>query len=349
MTKRDQNKEKVQIVIPAEVAKIMSKWGGHSVRLAAARGALPMAGHNLVTVLFVFYHGENQELREEALSTLKTLPAQILLGALNQPTLHPSIIDLIVKLRYQDAVVMQSALQHRMIGIKSLLFLAENSSGDVLDMLSHNDEILRKTEVLRTAIINNIHADKVTKQRLGWVEPTPEPEREPEPEPETTVEAQAETDVGESSGDDDTADEEDLEEEDLPKYQQLQEMSVADKIKMALTGDKEWRTLLIRESNKQVNTAVLKNPRITEGEVITIAKNRSSSDELIRIILLNRDWVKLYDMKKALVVHPRTPLQTAMRYMTFLSEKDVRDLAKSREVGQAIVNNARRMLMTKKR
>jgi hypothetical protein len=349
LTKRDQNKEKVQIVIPAEVAKIMSKWGGHSVRLAAARGALPMAGHNLVTVLFVFYHGENQELREEALSTLKTLPAQILLGALNQPTLHPSIIDLIVKLRYQDAVVMQSALQHRMIGIKSLLFLAENSSGDVLDMLSHNDEILRKTEVLRTAIINNIHADKVTKQRLGWVEPTPEPEREPEPEPETTVEAQAETDVGESSGDDDTADEEDLEEEDLPKYQQLQEMSVADKIKMALTGDKEWRTLLIRESNKQVNTAVLKNPRITEGEVITIAKNRSSSDELIRIILLNRDWVKLYDMKKALVVHPRTPLQTAMRYMTFLSEKDVRDLAKSREVGQAIVNNARRMLMTKKR
>ena len=349
MTDNQQSKEKVQIVIPAEVAKIMSKWGGHSVRLAAARGALPMAGHNLVTVLFVFYHGENQELKEEALSTLKTLPAQILLAALNQPTLHPSIIDLIVKLRYQDAVVMQSALQHRMIGIKSLLFLAENSSGDVLDMLSHNDEVLRKTEALRTAIINNIHTDKVTKQRLGWVEPTPEPETETETESKTSVEPQSESDLEESGSDDDTADEEELEEEDLSKYQQLQEMSVADKIKMALTGDKEWRTLLIRESNKQVNTAVLKNPRITEGEVIAIAKNRSSSDEMIRIILLNRDWVKLYEMKKALVVHPRTPLQTAMRYMTFLTEKDIRELAKSREVGQAIVNNAKRMLMTKKR
>lgn len=345
MTENQQSKEKVQIVIPAEVAKIMSKWGGHSVRLAAARGALPMAGHNLVTVLFVFYHGENQELKEEALSTLKTLPAQILLAALNQPALHPSIIDLIVKLRYQDAVVMQSALQHRMIGIKSLLFLAENSSGDVLDMLAHNDEIIRKTDVLRTAIINNIHADKVTRQRLGWVEP----KVDPEPEPEPSDELQPEPGIEENEGEEDSFDEEELEEEDLSKYQQLQEMSVADKIKMALTGDKEWRTLLIRESNKQVNTAVLKNPRISEGEVITVAKNRSSSDELIRIILLNRDWVKLYDMKKALVVHPRTPLQTAMRYMTFLSEKDIRDLAKSREVGQAIVNNARRMLMTKKR
>ena len=347
MTENQQSKEKVQIVIPAEVAKIMSKWGGHSVRLAAARGALPMAGHNLVTVLFVFYHGENQELKEEALSTLKTLPAQILLAALNQPALHPSIIDLIVKLRYQDSVVMQSALQHRMIGIKSLLFLAENSSGDVLDMLAHHDEILRKTDALRTAIINNVHTDKVTKQRLGWVEPQADPE--PEPESEPSVELQPEPGIEENEREEDSFDEEELEQEDLSKYQQLQEMSVADKIKMALTGDKEWRTLLIRESNKQVNTAVLKNPRISEGEVLTVAKNRTSSDELIRIILLNRDWVKLYEMKKALVVHPRTPLQTAMRYMTFLSEKDIRELAKSREVGQAIVNNARRMLMTKKR
>ncbi len=342
MTEKQQGTEKVQIVIPAEVAKIMSKWGGHSVRLAAARGALPMSGHNLVTVLFVFYHGENSELKEEALSTLQTLPAQILLAALSQVELHPSIIDLIVKLRYQDSVVMQTALTHRMIGIKSLLFLAENSAGDVLDMLSHNDEILRKTDVLRTAIINNIHADNMMKQRLGWVEPVVNPEPEPVAEEQPVVDSTADED-------DDAFDDEELEEEALSKYQELQEMSVADKIKMALTGDKEWRTLLIRESNKQVNTAVLRNPRISEGEVLTVAKNRSSSDELIRIILLNRDWVKLYEMKKALVIHPRTSLQTAMRYMTFLSEKDIRELAKSRDVGQAIVNNAKRILMTKKR
>ncbi|MDX2481325.1 MAG: hypothetical protein QNK24_13455 [Desulfuromusa sp.] len=338
MTEKQQGSEKVQIVIPAEVAKIMSKWGGHSVRLAAARGALPMSGHNLVTVLFVFYHGENQELKGEALSTLETLPAQILLAALSQAELHPSIIDFVVKLRYQDSVVMQAALQHRMVGIKSLLFLAKNSSGDVLDMLSHNDEVLRKTDALRTAIINNIHADKVMKQRLGWVEPKVEPEPKPVAEAVSVEEDEVDSFV-----------DEDLEEEALSKYQELQEMSVADKIKMALTGDKEWRTLLIRESNKQVNTAVLRNPRISDGEVLAVAKNRSSSDEMIRIILLNRDWVKLYEMKKALAIHPRTPLQTAMRYMTFLSEKDIREMAKSRDVGQAIVNNARRMLMTKKR
>ncbi len=343
----EQKSEKVQIVIPKEVAKIMSKWGGHSVRLAAARGALPMSGPNLVTVLFVFYHGENKELKEEALSTLQTLPAQILLAALSQPQLHPSIIDLIVKLRYQDSVVMQAALAHRMIGIKSLLFLAENSSGDVLDMLAHHDEIISKADVLRTAIINNPHVDKVTKQRLGWVDPVNE--KKPEPEPESQPDPVDEQKNGAEAEDGDDDSEEELDAETLSKYQELQEMSVSEKIKMALTGDKEWRTLLIRESNKQVNTAVLKNPRITEGEVLNVAKNRSSPEELIRIILLNRDWVKLYEMKKLLVMHPRTPLQTAMRFMTFLTEKDIRALAKSKNVAQPIVNNARRIMATKKR
>ncbi|MCW8859957.1 MAG: hypothetical protein OQK97_09705 [Deltaproteobacteria bacterium] len=343
MTDYHQETEKVQIKIPAEVAKIMSKWGGHSVRLAAARGALPMSGPNLVTVLFVFYHGENEELKNEAYSTLKTLPAQILLAALGQQELHPSIIDLIVRLRFQDAVVMQTALAHRMIGIKSLMFLAENSSGDVLDMLSHNDQIIRKADALRVAIINNPHADKVMKLRLGWVEPV----QEPAPPVKEELETEPTEDDAEETLDDFAEDE--LDEETLSKYQELQEMGVSDKIKMALTGDKEWRTLLIRESNKQVHTAVLKNPRITEGEVLMVAKNRSSSDELIRTILLNRDWVKNYDMKKALVTHPRTPLQTAMRYMTFLSERDIKELAKSRNVTQVISNNARRMLMTKKR
>ena len=329
--------------IPAEVAKIMSKWGGHSVRLAAARGALPMSGPNLVTVLFIFYHGENEELKTESLETFKTLPAKILLSALQNTELHFSVIDLIVRVRYRDSVVMEAALAHPAISLRSLQFLAENSSGDVLDILSHNDQLLLKVPALRAAIIENPHADKVMKLRLGWVEPAPETE----PEPQEKTEDESEPAGEEAAVDEDLGEFED--EDDLSKYQKLQEMAVSEKIKMALTGDKEWRTLLIREANKMVNTAVLKNPRITEGEVLSVAKNRSASDDLIRIILLNREWVKNYEMKKALVVHPRTPLQKAMRFMTFLTEKDIKELAKSRNVQQAIVNNARRMMQTKKR
>ncbi|WP_191156925.1 hypothetical protein [Pelovirga terrestris] len=322
----------------------MSKWGGHSVRLAAARGALPMSGSNLVMVLFVFYNGENPELKEEALSTLQTLPAKIILAALSLPELHPAIIDLIVHLRFEDEAVMQAVLVHPMTGIRSLLFIAENSSGQVLDMLADNDKILRKSDILRKAIINNPNTEKVTRLRLGWVEP----QEKADPPEEKEIEAAAD-DSDQDQAVAGAENEDKLDDESLSKYQQLQEMSVNEKIKMALTGDKEWRTLLIREANKQINTAVLRNPRITEAEAIAVALNRSSSEELIRIILLNRDWVKLYDMKKALVYHPRTPVQQAMRLMSFLSERDIKELATSRNVTQPIINNARRMLSTKKR
>lgn len=345
----EQKTEKVQIKLPADVAKIMSKWGGHSVRLAAARGALPMSGPNLVMVLFVFYNGDNEELKEEALSTLQTLPAQILLTALGQSELHPAIIDLIVHLRYDDAVIMEAVIAHRMTGIKSLLFLAENSTGDVLDMLADNDEILLKTDAIRQAIIANPNSDRITRIRLGW-DPEEDAREESSSLPEGEDETETERQAGEEEADEiaESGDEQ-PDDESLSKYQQLQEMTVNEKIKMALTGDKEWRTLLIREANKQVSTAVLRNPRITEGEVLAVAQNRSSSEDLMRIILLNRDWVKLYDIKKALVYHPRTPLQQAMRFMTFLSERDIRELSMSRNVTQPIINNARRMLTTRKK
>jgi len=124
-------------------------------------------------------------------------------------------------------------------------------------------------------------------------------------------------------------------------------MPVAEKIKMGLTGDKEWRSILIKDANKLVSAAVLKNPRITDGEVLAIAKNKSSSEELIRLITLNNDWLKNYDIKRALVMHNRTPLPKALRFMGILSEKDIKALAKSRDVSSVLVNNARRMLLAK--
>jgi hypothetical protein len=345
LTEQKSESEKVQIKIPAEVAKIMGKWGGHNVRLAAARGALPMSGPNLVTVLFIFYHGDNEELKKEALNTLKTLPAKILLATLSEQELHPATIDLIARLRYRDSLIMKAVLANRMVNLKTLQFLAQYSSGDVLDMLSHNDVVLQKAPLLKKIIINNPSADKLMKTRLGWEEPVAAPELKVNAETQAAEESDLQEEPNEGFSAEEIAA---FEDDTRSKYQMLLDMPVAEKIKMALTGDKEWRNLLLRESNKMVCTAVLKNPRISDGEVIAVAKNRASNDDMIRMILLNREWIKHYDIKKALVTHPRTPTQKAMRFMNFLSEKDIKELAKSRNVSQVIVNNARRMLMTKK-
>lgn len=139
------------------------------------------------------------------------------------------------------------------------------------------------------------------------------------------------------------------EEEYRSKYQLAQTMGVGEKIKMALTGDKEWRSILIKDSNKLVNGAVVKNPRITEPEILAISKSAIQNDEILRVICHNKEWVKNYEIRKALVLNHKTPLPVALRFMSFLTEKDIAGMAKSKNIASVLVNQARRMLTNKKK
>ena len=156
-------------------------------------------------------------------------------------------------------------------------------------------------------------------------EPAEDPEEEPEEEPVAEDEAYQ------------------------SKYQLAQSMGVGDKIKVALTGDKEWRSLLIKDSNKLVNSAVVKNPRITEPEILTIAKSVIQNEEILRIICQNKEWIKNPSIRKALVLNNKTPLPVAIRFMGFLTEKDLLGMAKSRNISSVLANNARRMVSNKKK
>jgi hypothetical protein len=132
------------------------------------------------------------------------------------------------------------------------------------------------------------------------------------------------------------------------KFQQAQAMGIADKIKTALTGDKEWRNILIKDSNKLVSGAVVKNPRLTEGEVLTIAKSQVQNDEILRVICANKDWVKNPLIRKALAENNKTPLPVALRFVASLSEKDLALMSKSKNISSVIASQARRILLSKK-
>jgi hypothetical protein len=131
------------------------------------------------------------------------------------------------------------------------------------------------------------------------------------------------------------------------KYQLAQIMGTADKIKMAFTGDKEWRTILLKDSNKLVSGSVIKNPRITEAEVLTVVKSSVQNDEIIRVICANKEWLKNYQIRKGLVENHKTPLPNALRFLSTLTEKDLATLAKSKNVSTVIATQARRILLSK--
>lgn len=129
------------------------------------------------------------------------------------------------------------------------------------------------------------------------------------------------------------------------KFQLAQVISISEKIKFALTGDKEWRSIMIKDSNKLVSGAVLKNPRITDQEILSIAKSNMINEETVRTICSNKDWIKNYQIRKALVENNKTPLPFALRFLATLTDKDLALISKSKNVSTVIASQARKALV----
>ena len=126
-------------------------------------------------------------------------------------------------------------------------------------------------------------------------------------------------------------------------YQQILTMSVPAKVALALKGNKEARTWLIRDSNKVVQQAVLNSPKLTDGEVESIAKMRSIPDELVRLMARNQEWMKKYPILKALATNPKTPTGVAIVLITRLVDFDLKMLLKDKNVSEAVRREARRL------
>ncbi len=138
-------------------------------------------------------------------------------------------------------------------------------------------------------------------------------------------------------------------EEFLSKYKMAQLMGIGEKIKMALSGDKEWRAILVKDANKLVSGSVIKNPRITEAEVLALIKSGIQNDEIMRLICANKEWIKNYNIRKALISNSRTPVQNAMRYLDSMGEKDLASFAKSKNISSVVSTMAKRILLNKKK
>lgn len=131
-------------------------------------------------------------------------------------------------------------------------------------------------------------------------------------------------------------------------FQKIQKLSVSERIQLAIRGGKEIRSILLRDSNKEVALSVLDNPRITETEIEMIAKSRSVTDEALRIITRKREWMKSYNIILALVNNPKTPVGLAIKLVPELRTRDLQLLEKNRNVAEGVRSNAKKILKARK-
>lgn len=118
--------------------------------------------------------------------------------------------------------------------------------------------------------------------------------------------------------------------------QKLNAMTVVEKIKAALTGNMETRTILIRDSNKMITRAVLQSPKISDTEAEGYAAAKNVSEEVLRLIAANRKFIKSYVVLRALVNNPRAPIDVTMPLMKQLNDRDMKGLSLNRNVPEVI-------------
>jgi len=122
--------------------------------------------------------------------------------------------------------------------------------------------------------------------------------------------------------------------------QRLAKMRVVERVKLALTGNREERMILIRDPNKMVQRAVLQSPRLTDQEVEGFASMPSLTDEILRLIAANRRLIKNYVVAKNLINNPKTPLDVSLHLLPRLNAQDLKFLALNKNVPETLKTTA---------
>jgi hypothetical protein len=127
----------------------------------------------------------------------------------------------------------------------------------------------------------------------------------------------------------------------------IAKLDVKGRIHLAIRGDKEERSILIRDGTKLVALAVLDSPKVGDGEVEGFALQRNVLESVLRAIPMKRRFAKNYAVTRNLVYNPRTPLDVSLGLMKNMLMKDLKNLSGNKEVSDTIRKLALRMFRQK--
>lgn len=129
--------------------------------------------------------------------------------------------------------------------------------------------------------------------------------------------------------------------------QKINGLDVKGRIQLALKGNKEERSILIRDGTKVVALAVLEAPKLSDGEVEKFALQKNVLEAVLRQIPLKRRFMKNYIVVRNLVANPRTPLDLAMGLIKHLIAVDLKNVSANKEVSETVRKMALKMYKQK--
>ncbi len=360
--------------LPERIQPFLAPTSPVATRLRAAAGTLPLPPDQLVPVLLFLTQDGDELVRKKATAALQEMPGELVHPVLTQLHSAPALDAAVRVFRKHDEIARELATSPH-IADDTIRWLAGTASAVVCEAIGRNQVRALRTPaiiealwlnpratqgvvqgLLELAVRQNLPLEHIAgfrevKAILSGEEKESEHEKGLSDSEFSLAMAWATQSYEREHGSTLAAltPEQAKAEEDKTSTLQtlITKMSVSQKVRLAMVGDANVRKLLIRDPKKLVALAVLRSPRITEGEVTNFASNKSLSEELLTTICRNRNWVKDYATRKALVFNPKTPLTFAMTFLRQLSPKDLKDASGSRDVNQTVARTAKRMISDK--
>jgi hypothetical protein len=355
--------------------KILDPSAPPAMKAMAAKAVAPgLKPADLIIVVVLLGEGEDA-VAEVARQTLAKLPAPVLNGALGG-NLEPLVIDRLAGLYLENDAVMERLLGMPRIAMETIEAAATRCGEHVAELIAtHEQRMLAHPPIIERLYMNKSTrmstADRIielavrNKLELTGIpaykevaiaigqELIAEAAAEPTPDDilfkETLHEGEAllfdpeaeDTHFISDEGEEQVADKL------VPLYARIGQMTIAQKIRVAMLGTAAERLLLLRDSNRLVAAAAIRSPLIQEPEVIRVSASRVVSEEVLRSISLNKDWIRNYQVKVNLVMNPRTPFPMAARLVPYLREHELKVISKSKNVTSPIAQAAKQQLNRK--
>lgn len=319
-------------------------------RMLIAEGMAPIPSGELLELLILLLKDSDPEVGDRAAETIRAWDQEEINTQLSIPGCRPSILE------YFSQAAPSDRLLHAILSNPSspdalIASLAQTVPSHLLETILDNRVRIIKYPVILARIRQN-PASTPEALRLA---------REIEVEflegkkKEYAVGETSEADAAQPSALDLQLDlpTEDLSLEGLPEETEARQAEIVkrisglpmrEKIRYALFGTREIRSMLVRDSNKEVALTVLRSPKLTDNEVETIAAMRGVREDILREIGQSRTWTKSYAVVQNLVKNPKTPPTISQNLMFRLRAPHLLQLSRDRSVSDAVRYNASRAL-----
>jgi hypothetical protein len=321
-----------------------------------ARGFMPLEQDDLIGVLLYLIASDDEEISGYASAALADVSTRAIAEYASNEQIEPEHLLRLLNVS-TDHVVVEALIRNRAVSDSAIADLARRADARVQEVIVINQaRIIRAPEILEALLENPALSPDARRRALEtkeeFFEKKARIDLESEADEPEMIDAPIEAiaDLLEQAAHADEvlptlvqlSESEQHDPKKLVFWRRLQFMTVAEKVMAAYRGDRMARMLLVRDRNKLICAAAMRNPRMSDQEAEAIASMRNVDEEVLRLLGNRRDWTSKYNIMLTLCKNPKTPLGVVLPFINRLILRDLKGLKDDRGVQQVVREMARK-------